>query len=60
MVRDGLTEYVARHAPKREFLCAGAGTSARPAGTSIADEDLDEVVAGIIERRLKDEEEWQS
>lgn len=60
IVRDAITEYVAKIEPKRKFRSAGAGSSGRKKGTSIANEDLHAAVADLVEQRLKDEGSWRS
>lgn len=54
LVRDAVTEYVTKNAPKRKFLSAGAGASGSK--RSIADEDLDRLLYEILEKRLRDEQ----
>lgn len=57
LVREALTQYVAKNKPRRTFLSAGIGDGGRPRGTSIADEDLDRRLSEILQEQ-RSEEGW--
>lgn len=55
LVREAVTEYVTSRLPKRKFLSAGAGASDHDGKSSVADEDIDQVVYELIKERHEQE-----
>jgi predicted transcriptional regulator len=59
LAREAITEYVTRNAPKRRFLSDGAGNSGRGGKSSIADEDIDQMIYEMLVEDMREQREWK-